>query len=60
MERLSIQNIISKIEAEECFHAVASDYSFTIKIDEYVHYACGAVHDGMLRRAARVRSGVAL
>ena len=46
MERLSIQNIISKIEAEECFHAVALDYSFTIKIDEYVHYACGAVHDG--------------
>jgi len=46
MKRLSIQNIINKIEAEECFHAVASDYSFTIKIDQYVHYACGAVHDG--------------
>ncbi|MFD2823498.1 N-formylglutamate amidohydrolase [Lacinutrix iliipiscaria] len=46
MERLSIQQIINKINAEDCFHAVASDYSFTIKIDEYVHYVCGAVHDG--------------
>jgi len=46
MERLSIQNIIKKIDAEECFHAVASDYSFTIKIEYYVHYVCGAVHDG--------------
>ncbi|MFT5847004.1 MAG: hypothetical protein ACJARX_001130 [Psychroserpens sp.] len=46
MERLSIQAIISKIENEECFHAVAEDYSLTIKIDDYVHYACAAVHDG--------------
>jgi len=29
MERLSIQNIIKKIDAEKCFHGVASDYSFT-------------------------------
>jgi hypothetical protein len=46
MQRLSIQTIISKIENEECFHAVAEDYSLTIKIDDYVHYACAAVHDG--------------
>jgi len=46
MERLSIQAIISKIENENCFHAVAEDYSLTIKIDEYIHYACAAVHDG--------------
>ncbi len=46
MIKLSIDQIIAKIKKEETFHAVSSDYSFTIKIDEYVHYACGAVHDG--------------
>lgn len=46
MERLSIKSIISKIEAGETFHAVSEDYSLTLKIDEYVHYACAAVHDG--------------
>ena len=46
MIRLSIGEIIKKIEAEDCFHAVASDYSFTLKIDEYVPYVCGAVHNG--------------
>ena len=46
MLRLSIKEIINKIESQEIFEAVADDYSFTIKIDEYVHYACGAVHDG--------------
>lgn len=46
MQRLSIQQILSKIEAEETFNAVAEDYSFTLKIDRYVPYACAAVHDG--------------
>ena len=46
MIKLSVDQIIAKIKNEETFHAVSSDYSFTIKIDEYVHYACGAVHDG--------------
>ena len=46
MLKLSIQEIIAKIENEECFHAVSEDYSFTLKIEEYVPYACGAVHDG--------------
>ncbi|MCL6295264.1 N-formylglutamate amidohydrolase [Jejuia spongiicola] len=46
MERLSIKDIISKISREETFEAVSSDYSFTIKIDEYVPYACAAIHDG--------------
>jgi len=46
MQKLTVPQIVSKIEAEECFHAVATDYSFTIKIEEYVHYACAAVHDG--------------
>ncbi|WP_191859642.1 N-formylglutamate amidohydrolase [Hanstruepera ponticola] len=46
MIKLSVDQIIKKIEAEETFHAVSDDYSFTIKIDSYVHYVCGAVHDG--------------
>ncbi len=46
MQRLTIEQIISKIEAEETFHAVSSDYSFTLKIEDYVPYVCGAVHDG--------------
>jgi len=46
MQRLTVSEIIKKIKAEETFEAVAEDYSFTLKIDDYVHYACGAVHDG--------------
>ncbi len=46
MERLSIDAIISKIQNEERFHAVADDYSLTLKIDNYTYYACAAVHDG--------------
>ncbi|MGS2726119.1 N-formylglutamate amidohydrolase [Psychroserpens sp. BH13MA-6] len=46
MERLSIEAIIKNIEQEICFHAVSEDYSLTIKIDDYVHYACATVHDG--------------
>lgn len=46
MERLTIQEIIHKIEAKETFEAVADDYSFTLKIEHYVPYVCGAVHDG--------------
>lgn len=46
MQRLPISEIISKISEEETFEAVAEDYSFTLKIDRYVPYACGAVHDG--------------
>ena len=46
MERLSISKITENINREVCFNAVADDYSFTLKIDKYVHYACGAVHDG--------------
>ena len=46
MLRLSIDEILEKIYAQETFEAVAEDYSFTLKIDKYVHYVCGAVHDG--------------
>ena len=46
MLRLSISEIIDKINSEVIFHAVSEDYSFTIKIDKYVPYTCAAVHDG--------------
>lgn len=46
MDKLSIANIITNIANKKTFHAVASDYSFTIKIDSYVPYACAAIHNG--------------
>jgi len=46
MNKMSIREILNKIEHEEIFHAVADDYSFSIKIDDYVPYACAAIHDG--------------
>ncbi|NQX85949.1 MAG: N-formylglutamate amidohydrolase [Flavobacteriaceae bacterium] len=46
MLRLSIEEIIKKIAQEDAFHAVSDDYSFTLKIEAYVPYICGAVHDG--------------
>lgn len=46
MQRLSLSEIISKIANEETFEAVSQDYSFTIKVDEFVPYVCAAVHDG--------------
>ncbi len=46
MLKLSIDQIIQKINNQETFEAVSEDYSFTLKIDDYVHYVCGAVHDG--------------
>ena len=46
MLRLSITEMISKIGNEEPFYAVSDDYSFTLKIEEYTYFLCGAVHDG--------------
>ncbi|UOY06670.1 N-formylglutamate amidohydrolase [Muricauda sp. SCSIO 64092] len=46
MHRLSIPEIISNINQQIPFEAVSEDYSFTIKVDGYVPYICGAVHDG--------------
>jgi hypothetical protein len=46
MKCLPITEIIQLIQSEQCFEAVAEDYSFTIKIDAYVPYVCGAVHNG--------------
>lgn len=38
--------MIDKINKEEVFHAVAADYSFSLKISDYVPFACTAIHDG--------------
>lgn len=38
--------MIQLIKEGKTFEAVSSDYSFTIKINEYVPYVCAAVHDG--------------
>ncbi len=46
MHRRSIQEILDLIEAEAPFEAVAADYSFSLKVDRYVPFVCGAVHDG--------------
>ncbi|AXT20122.1 hypothetical protein D7030_03105 [Flavobacteriaceae bacterium AU392] len=46
MLQLSIEEIIKKIESEETFNAIAFDNSFSIKIESYVPYVCGAIHDG--------------
>lgn len=46
MTKLSVSDIIQKIDKGDCFHAVASDYSFTIKIDRYVPFVCAAIHNG--------------
>lgn len=46
MIRLSVHDIIKKIESGNCFEAVAEDYSFTIKVEAYVPYVCAAIHDG--------------
>jgi len=46
MRRLAVQEMVDLIGSETCFEAVSEDYSFTIKIEAYVPYVCGAVHDG--------------
>ena len=46
MQKLSINEIIYKIENEETFNAVINDYSLTLKIDKYVPYICASIHNG--------------
>ena len=46
MHKLSVEQIIQKIEKGLSFEAEDTDGSFYIKIAEYVPYVCGAVHDG--------------
>lgn len=46
MLRLSIPEMIKRIEQGVPFEAVARDNSFTIRISKYVPYVCTAIHDG--------------
>lgn len=46
MHKRTVEDIILLIEDGACFEAVSDDYSFTLKIDKYVPFVCGAVHDG--------------
>lgn len=46
MQKLPTSKIIKNITEEIPFEAVADDYSFTIKVEKYSPYICGAVHDG--------------
>jgi hypothetical protein len=46
MLRLSVDDIILRIEKKVAFEAVSDDYSFTLKIEDYAPFVCGAVHDG--------------
>jgi hypothetical protein len=46
MHRLDPEQMISLIRAEEPFEAVASDYSFRLKVESYAPYICAAIHDG--------------
>lgn len=46
MLKLSLKDILNTIISEKPINAICEDYSFTIKISEYVPYICAAVHDG--------------
>lgn len=46
MHKATVGEIVRSIQEERCFEAVSEDYSFSIKIDAYVPFVCGAVHDG--------------
>tara|TARA_R110002049_G_scaffold107076_3_gene254685 strand:- start:1014 stop:1841 length:828 start_codon:yes stop_codon:yes gene_type:complete len=46
MLKLSVADIIHAIELGVKFEAVSEDYSFTIKIEDYVPFVCAAVHNG--------------
>lgn len=46
MHKLSVEEIIQKIEKGHSFEAEDTDGSLYIKIVEYVPYVCAAIHDG--------------
>ena len=46
MKHLEINEILQLIESEKTFEAIASDGSFSIKINRYLPYCCTAIHDG--------------
>ena len=46
MKRLEIKEVIELINTEKHFEAIASDGSFSIKINRYLPYCCTAIHNG--------------
>ena len=46
MLKLSIEQIIGRIEKGQNFEAESEDASFYIKIEDYVPFVCTAIHDG--------------
>lgn len=46
MLRLSVDEIIKRIQSGELFEAEVLDGGFAIKINSYVPYCCTAIHDG--------------
>ena len=46
MLKLSVEQIIQKIEKGHSFEAEDTDGAIYIKIAEYVPYVCAAIHDG--------------
>lgn len=50
MLKLSIEEIIKRIEKGVAFEAEAKDNSFRIKINQYVPFICTAIHDGSRMR----------
>lgn len=46
MLRLSVTEIVENIQNGIPFEAVAEDYSFTLKVEDYAPYICAGIHDG--------------
>lgn len=46
MLKLSIDEIVEKIQKEEIFTAITEDSAFLVSISEYVPYVCSAIHNG--------------
>lgn len=46
MDKLTIEEIVRKIELGITFEATPPDDSFRIKIDDYIPFVCAAIHNG--------------
>ena len=53
MIELDIDDCVAAIRDGKTFHAAVNDSAFFIKIDDYAHYVCTAIHNGH-----RLRSGL--
>ena len=59
MLKLTVNEMIKRIQKGITFEATASDGSFYLKIDEYTPYVCAAIHHGNTLRAD-LKSRIAL